>query len=237
MEKREQFTPKQEIDPKKKIAFFEQLAFKYLPEMRLLFRGGKLTKADKWRNVAEHSLVQVAAIEALAESIGLAAEDKEKLCKAAACHDWDKRLEKQPDYFTEEERRLAREFLQTANPDQTLMEATKMEWLPRVVMEKKASLLEKLQFYIDDICQDSEIVSLDERIDEAEARERDLGASLETKTALGGNYRKKERELGHEIETEVFEKLKSQGINIEKPELLPSFLRKIIAEKINKFEI
>lgn len=221
---------------RKRIEFFSGLALKHIPEMRLLFRGGKLTKPSGWRNVVEHSLVQVAVAETLAENIRLPIKDAEALAKVAACHDWEKRLNKRPQDFTEEERRTTEEFLRKTNPNRILMDATKMEWLRRAVVEGKASFLEKLQFCIDDIIKGSEIVSLDERIDEAEAREGNLGAGPELEAELGGRYRVKERELGHEIEREIFDILKKRGIDIGRPELLPNFLRARIEEKIGPSE-
>ena len=46
---------------RKKTVFFDNLAQKHLPQMRLLFRGGKLWEKESWRNVVEHSLVVMAA--------------------------------------------------------------------------------------------------------------------------------------------------------------------------------
>lgn len=216
----------------KKIRYFTALTLKYLPSMRLLIRGAKLGEKSGWRNVMEHSITEVAVADALADSIGLSNEEKEKLCIAAACHDWDKHLEKKPNDFNDDERKKAQDFLSEANPDNQLMAATKMEWLTRAVVDKKASLLEKLQFYIDDICKGSEIVLLDDRIDEAESREGNLGASKEYEIRLGGTYREKERELGHQIEQEVFDILRARGYRIDFPDNLPYFLKAMIESKI-----
>jgi len=56
---------------KGKTRFWENLAFKYLPEMRLLFKGGKLWNKNQqaWRNVVEHDLVEAAVAGVLAEQL------------------------------------------------------------------------------------------------------------------------------------------------------------------------
>jgi hypothetical protein len=209
-----------------RIRYYSTLAIEHLPQMRLVIRGGKLSKSEKWRNVAEHSIVQVAIARTLSEALGLSNEDGRRLEIAAACHDWNKHLEKRPKDFSDEERDPAQEFLKNAAPDSTLVFATEMEWLPRGV-RGEASFLEKLQFYIDDICQGSEIVTVRERIAEVEARDP-LWVPPEIAAQLDKPYREKELELAEEIEREVTGKLLERGTDIGEPSQLPMYLKQLI---------
>src|SRR5687767_8098947 len=72
-------------------SYFRNLAFNHLPEMRLLFQGGKLKSRDGWRNVVEHSLVQAAEVKVVAALLELPSSDSKSLVRATLCHDWDQR--------------------------------------------------------------------------------------------------------------------------------------------------
>ena len=157
-----------------KTEYFQKLAFSHIPEMRLLFRGGKLTSPDGWRNVAEHCLVQVAVAHNLGEILELSQEDKTSLEKVAACHDWDKRLNKKSQEFTPEENVRAQEFLKAVNPDKGLMTATGVEFIQMALVKGDSTFLQRLQFYVDDIVAEGDVVKFDERIDKVEARRQDL---------------------------------------------------------------
>lgn len=85
--------PETQNNYEKKKKNFQQLAISNLPEMRLLFKGGKLWSKDKWRNVVEHSLTQAAAAEVMADVLALPKDEKKELIRVAFCHDWQKRLE------------------------------------------------------------------------------------------------------------------------------------------------
>lgn len=207
-----------------KTEFFSSLAFEYFGEMRLLMRGGKLTEKEKWRNVAEHCLVEVACVKSLGKALGLSDKEVEDMATVAACHDWDKHLEKKPEDFSEEEKAEAQAFLLKANPDKALMSATKLEWIERA-HSGEASFLEKLQFYVDEICDGSNIVSPEERIEMAESREhQEVNAEVQKK--LGGKtYREAEREMAHSVENEIFLALRGRGTDIGQPENLPFFIK------------
>lgn len=221
------------LDKGKKSLFFRKIAFSHLPEMRLLFRGGKLWKKDEWRNVVEHSLVQIVAADVFSDVLGLPEEDRKRLIKVAACHDWDKRLRRAPKDFTEEERAKAQSFLDAVKPDEDLMEATDVDFLVKY-KQGRATFLEKLQCYMDNTTMGSEIVPFDVRVDEVAARREDMDEDEALTKKLGGRHWDVEREVGHKVEREIFELLQAKNIDIGSPEQIPEFIRKKIEEKITE---
>lgn len=78
----EQHSEESERNEREKTAYFFALAMKYLPEMKQLLRGGKLTRREvegkklppdsreNWSNIAEHCLTQAAIIEMLSDKLG-----------------------------------------------------------------------------------------------------------------------------------------------------------------------
>src|SRR3989338_2609896 len=198
-------------DRKKQILYFDDAAQRYMPQMRLLFRGGQLKKKEGWRNVAEHCVMQLAAAEMLAELLHLSEEEKKKLCSVAAVHDWRKRIDvgnRKMNKLECEEREAprsaltlleehAQQFVQSVNPDPDLMSATGPNFLVRALVDKKATFPEKLQFYLDDICGDREIIPgtkvpdimpLRERIAEVASRRPEFNDDADLTAALGGKF-------------------------------------------------
>jgi len=230
MERREFQT--NNADSVKKTEFFHNLALKHLPEMRLLIKGGGLSKKEGWRNVVEHCLVQIAVSETLSRLLGLSEEDSQKLIRVAACHDWAKRLERKPDGFTEEEKGEAMTLLAKLAPNQGLMKATGPEFLEKALIRGESTFLERLQFYIDDITKGSEIVPFDERVNEVEARRQDLNDDLVLTAKLGGRYWDRERELGHQTEQEIFDRLQETGVKIDSPKDIPVFVVQTIESEM-----
>lgn len=212
--------------------YFSKLALEHIPEMRLLIRGGGLKKTEGWRNVVEHSISQLAASEVLSELLDLSENDMEKLIKVALTHDWKKRIEIKPGEFDENDLELAKAFLARVNPDQTLLAATGPSFIKKALVRGDSTLLERLQFYIDDITKGSEIVSFSERIDEVEARRQDLNEDEELTKKLKGKYWNRERELGHTVEREIFGRLKEKGVEIETPEEIPTLINREIRKRI-----
>lgn len=188
----------EESNQKEKSLYFRNLTNRYPREMRLLFRGGKLTgssrskKEEQWRNVAEHCTVQLAAAEVMSDLLQLEPEDKEKLCSVAAVHDWRKRMDvmarkigKMPDGEEKQKKQEelkemeehAQQFFDASQPATVLMEATGPKFMEKVLRDdENISLLEKIQCYLDDICGDrpgdkkSDLLPLKERLQEVSAR-------------------------------------------------------------------
>lgn len=215
-------------------------------ELRLLFRGGKLWNVrsegfygerlegkNKWRNSVEHQVTQLTAARALRDLLGLSDEEGTKLEKTAIVHDWGKRMGIDPCAFTDTERERAKILLSKVNPDPDLMNATGPQFLQRV-LAGKASFLEFVQFYLDDITKGSEIVSFDERIDEVSARRQDLDEDQKMTEALGGRkYWTVEREIGHTVERMIFDRLVERGIKVSSPKEIPSLIRNKMEEQAN----
>lgn len=176
---------------------FKLLARRYEAQMRLTIEGGKLVDRDGWGEVARHCLIQAAAIHAFTPHLGLERYDTERMAAVAICHDWAKRLEKQPNDFSEAEKERAKELLRAAKPNRELMDALEPRFLVRVV-NSEATMVELIQFYIDDIARGEQIVSLDERLADLEARRPDVAP--EVARELGRPYWEAEREIAYRVE-------------------------------------
>ena len=219
--------PEQE---KRKIKYWDDFAKKHIAEMRVLFRGGKLWQRDGLRNVVEHSLPQGAAIEVLSEMLELPDEEKELLIKNSICHDWDKRLEKRADDFTQEDKEKAMEFLKKEMLDSNLQAATKPDFAGQIVEAKKDGkeipITQLLMFYIDDITfggQDKPgtIVPFEERLKD----------TYERYPNLDDKHWDIESKAGHIAEDTIFNLLKEKGVAIEKAEDLPMLVVGAIESK------
>jgi hypothetical protein len=224
-------------DEKRKTKFFNDFALGHMPEMRLLFRGGKLDKLTGWRNVAEHCLVEAVAADTLAESLALMPEERNKLVTVAACHDWAKKLDKRAGDFAPEEAAKANEFLAQAKPEAELMAATNFGFLDQAVVDKRSTFLQRLQFYIDEITSGSLIVDADARVDEAELRDTPEIKKQLAASRLGSNYRLQERRFCHEIEKEIFQRLKETGATIDSPAAIPGYIREKIDERVRNHSL
>ena len=215
----------------KKIKFFRKLALDNLPEMRLLFKGGKLWKKEKWRNVVEHCLVEAAVADGLSEILDLDEHDREELIKASFCHDWDKRMEKRPTDFIEDEKEKALDLLKKVNPDTNLLGATKPEFIEKF-LKGETTFLERLQLYIDNITSGSNIMPFRERLAQAVFRNPE-----NVKKFGATDYWEKNSEITAKIEEEIFMILKSKNINVNLPEEIPNFIRQKLEETIKDFKI
>lgn len=118
---------------------FWHYAKQHLEEMRLLFRGGRLSKKDgDWNNVIDHCLIQGAEVEALARFFIFTKEEQEKLQKTALVHDWQKRLDSEPDQFTEEQINTAGELLNKVLPDPEILASTE-KGFSKTIIDGQAS--------------------------------------------------------------------------------------------------
>lgn len=208
---------------RKKTVFFDNLAQKHLPEMRLLFRGGKLWEKESWRNVVEHSLVVVATALEISDLLELNEQDKEKLIKAAACHDWNKRLQIEPEDFDSEDKEKAQGFLKKTNPDKNLLAATSRGFVERFSIEK-TNFLEKVIHYVDAIVFETEISQFRSRFERSGSKYKDLSAEFWSKNI----------EITSEIEKEIFEVLKSKSVQINSPGEIPDLIRGRIEKRIEE---
>lgn len=206
----------------------------HLDEFRFLFKGGKLSKKDGWRNVIEHQVIQFFGAKTLGELMGLSDIDKKKLQSVALIHDGRKRLDKYPQDFSADEIKNIELFFTKINPDSALMAATGTDFLEKVSYTEVSSL-ELLQFYLDDITKGNEIVPFDERINEVSRRRQDLNDDEVLTARLGGKrYWDVEREIGHAVEKMIFRKLVERGVEINSPENIPSLISSKIKEITNE---
>ena len=135
----------------------------------------------------------------------------------------------------------AQQFVQSVNPDPDLMSATGPNFLVRALVDKKATFPEKLQFYLDDICGDREIIPgtkvpdimpLRERIAEVASRRPEFNDDEALTKTLGGKFWDRELELGQAVEREIWERLGGEQSGIENPKDIPAFLRNELEKRI-----
>src|SRR3989344_6224343 len=182
-----------------------------IPEMRLLFGGGKL-KGD-WGNVTNHQLVQAAAGLIVSEALALPTDQTEVLFRAILVHDWNKRLDIRPGDFGTDDLAKAESLLQTVNPDVSLIESTSPGFHDKII-NGEATLLQKLQYYLDDITRGEEIAPLEDRLAEVAVRRSDLDA----------DFWARELQAGEIVEQELFQVLKEKGIEIDKTADITSWI-------------
>lgn len=209
-----------------KRSFFEALARKYPEEMRLLFQGGRLVSRDKWRNVAEHCLVQTAAAEELSQLLCLPADEAEAMCSTAAIHDWRKRWERTGEAMPAKTDQL----LKDVHAREDLLEATNPDYLARAYIgEITFTPAQELQFYLDVITRENDIVRSEDRLSEVQHSPRSVGLAEKA----NGQYWDKTRELRDQVEQRLFEQLRSTGHDIASPADIPLFIKSRIEEKWN----
>lgn len=211
-----------------KRSFFEDLAKKYIKEMRVLFVGGQLRKKDGWRNVAEHCLMQLAAAEELCALLRLSTEETKAICSTAAIHDWKKRWERTKQNVPDR----AHKLLEDVHPRQDLLNATNPDYLEQVY-EGSAPFTkdQELMLYLDVITKENNLAPSEDRLREVEASPRSKGLAEKAH----GQYWQKTRALRDVIEQKLFETLRQHGCDdLRSPADIPLFLRSRIEAKWQK---
>ena len=200
--------------------------FDFSYEITHLLGGGKLYK--EWRNVYSHQSTQLESSIVLGDLLGLTFAQQEQFSRVALVHDWRKRLDIKPGDFSDEEKNKAEREIAWINPDQSLMTATGIQFIIDIARGVKPTVLQMAQFYVDEICKGSEVVSIDERIDEVSARRQDLNQNEELKKQLNGRpYWDVERLTAHDIEVKLWNMLVENGYKnkIKKPSDIPRYIR------------
>ena len=200
---------------------------RYPAEVRLLLDGGKLVR--RWANVRRHCLIQAMAAEVMADLLGLEEQIKRRLASVAVAHDWKKRLDLCPSDFSKDENDRAIELERKANLDKELMDALTPQFLLRV-RNRKAMFLQLVQFYLDDITQNDQIVPFDDRVAEAEKRIPDPEPAVTGK--LNQRYWDVEREVGHQVERMLFEILKARHVPVASAKKIPELILAEIKQRI-----
>lgn len=244
--RRRQETIKQVFDTKED--YENHLMMKYFPEMGFLLREARLSYYDKkgeklpigdhnrWDRPFNHSFMALKVADNLSDALGLPFEEKERLCKVASLHDWDKRLEKKPSDFSPEERDVLMEKLTSINPNRALLESTKIEFEERIVNGEEASFIERLMHYIDCICDEDAINAVAKRINAARARNQ----YALTYKALDEKVKKRygpDKDIfdativmAEETQSMIWKKLQERGCIIASPDEVPVFIKKLIKE-------
>lgn len=224
----------------KSSAYFTDLAFKHLPEMKLLIGGGKLSKKEGWRNVAQHCILQIAVMDIMCDFLQLPDGDKKKLMTVAGSHDWKKQIEiKGLDVSHDKEwSERIENYLLAVNPDQEIMSSTGPDFIPKG-LNGEASRLQKLAFYVDDIVSENMVVPILDRLYENKLKKRvkALDSDQNLTNRLGGvRYSDAEIKLGTTVEKEFVEEIeKKNDLEIDSPESLPTVILAELNRRINSF--
>jgi len=246
-----------------KTRYFSKVALRNLSSSRMLWAGETLGKnreeSDIWRNVSEHCLVQTAACGILAQELGSPESSRRNLELAAMAHDWDKKYQStglrrinqqitsgeiteeeggklKYDFFEESEKHSVNGMRARHIPEDIIRIAAAdgHPALPRV-MQADCSIEEKVLHYGGSITDESNIVLLDQRIDNLERNERykmmnEYGRHVDWTN--GRTLYEVQRYVGHQIEQELVQRL-VQGGNLseswkarlqESPKDLPLFI-------------
>jgi len=223
----EEFKPHSEKESREsreaRIHFFDAWAQKQMGAMRVVLRGGKLTKKDGWRNVVEHSLITSLAAGALAELLDLPKEQHDALCAGLAVHDWDKRIDKKKLEMTDERRQKVDAWVQKLPAGATdAWQATKMTAFQIHDIAKQPELsFAEIARYADTICDESSIISPKQRVDNARPRYKHLTEE----------YFQAEIDAAGLTEKKIASYLASKGMEII-PEKIPELVRDMIEKKI-----
>jgi len=199
----------------------------YPKEYKLVVEGGKLV--GDWSNVARHCFLQAVIAEALSNLLGLTVISRRRLAKTAACHDWDKRLEKNPLDFSLAEMKSARIMERKARINRQLLAACTPPFIP-YVLEGRASFLQLVQFYIDDIVLNDEIVPTIVRIEKTQQLNpepsKKASAALEK---FDKKYWETESEICQRVEAMLLSIIRARYIPVNKLDDLLKFLHDYIS--------
>lgn len=253
-----------------KTGYFARLAARNLSSAKQLRTGGVLGKGpDIWRNVSEHTLVQTAACDILAEELGLAQDSRKNLGLAAMAHDWDKKFQTiglkkingqvesgevseeeggklKFDFFEESEEHSVEGMRKNGIPEQIIKIASAdgHPALPRMT-DPSVTIEEKVLHYVGSIVDENDIGPLDVRIDKLESNARYSMMNDYGRQVLwtgGRTLYEVQREVGHQIESEIVDLLLASGRLDNKwrdalqkdPKMLPAFIKAKIEEEYTK---
>ncbi len=135
--------------------------------------GSTAWRGKEWRNVAEHCVAVARGLDALGGLLGMSDEEREHMVKTGLIHDWNKRLTKNPEAFTDEERATAeayaKQILAEHDPRGHFIDATEPRGLPRLEGDD-ATVAEHCVHYIDLSCLPEGIVGPEKRLHDLRTR-------------------------------------------------------------------
>lgn len=235
----------------RKTKFFSKFAASHLSAFRPhRSQGETLGKGPEvWRNVSEHCLVAGVFADVLAEELGLSADQRDRVVKAAILHDWFKKHEAIAQRAEKESGELSLHTLNRIKEADTM--ALKVMGVSQDLVdlmganvpetvEGPQSVSGKIIWYVDAMLSNTDAVSIRQRFDDLErgwdgAKEDSLRA--ERNKAFSDLYRERyggrslydvQRELGDKIGAEFAQIMGYQG----ELDQLPLFLKGKVIERI-----
>lgn len=218
---------------KKKTKYFSSFASGHFSDMKILREGGILGKENEdWRNISEHCLVEAVGADILAEVL---LANRDKTVQAALLHDWFKRKEIEAmksmgggegykQTISEDERILKEhgvdeDVIKIAHSN--IPQSADPEYLSNRTIEQK------IMHFIDAVTSGTEFVSIKERFDALEKKQRNIDFSNSFMQKFNKSLYDLQRELT-ELEQEEFE----QKLGLERGSLI-SFIKAKIEERIS----
>ncbi len=232
--------------------YFSNLALHYLSLIKLHRESGHLPSFKNlspeqkaaiiksggqkdWTNVVRHCLAEAGAADAFAHLLGLSEADKDTLIRAAILHDFNKKVEVEAlrasrgNQMTvvEKTKQMSREVLLKHGVKPEIVEIINEVGDLDIVHKDNVNLLQKILFYIDNITEGSNLVSV-----------KDKHAGLVKrypKIFTEGDYDKHNKWVKS---TEEVQKELAEKIGLANPDELPNFILKkvkqLAAEKSEK---
>lgn len=217
-------------------------------DMDLLIRDAKLGGKPRkgWNNVVKHQVAQAATFRVLARALSIPSDQAERQERFAFLHDARKHLDIAPQDFSDDERRsldakLGAIFAEI-DPSGALRTATSEEFFyeiferaPGESLDEKLSNVpqeEILQYYLDGVFLESDIVSPMLRIAKTEARRQDLNDDPERTKRLGMKYWDAERAIAEKVQQMIWEWLSERGARVRLPQDVPEFLQSGLAAEM-----
>ncbi len=168
--------------------YFTDLALRYLSLIKLHRESGHLPSLKNlspeqieanvessgqkdWSSVIRHCLAEAGAVDAMARMLNFSKEDKENLIKAAILHDFDKRVEieamrankENPVAAVEKVKLIGREILKNNGVKPEIIEIIGGIADLDIIHKDNVSLSQKILFYVDNITEGTNLVSVKDR--------------------------------------------------------------------------
>lgn len=162
-----------------------EFVLRRLDTFRALFHGKLMERTPgvrgpegrEWHNVVEHCVTVARSLEALGTLLGMTDEEREDIVQVGLLHDWDKRIRKNKDAFTDAELAeadaYAKKILREHDPDGHILNATEPDGLPRLETGD-ATLAEHCVHFIDLSCTKEGLVTPEKRFEDLLARHKGI---------------------------------------------------------------
>lgn len=230
---------------KKRAKHFSGLALRNLGLMKLHKEFGLLPKKEGWGNISEHCVVEAAAAEVVADSLGLSEDLKRKLVQAALLHDYYKRREVEKaraaknsatsfDEAADESKRILlergidKDVVTIADSAGHTSLSAMQDLLQRSDELNDVEKLQMVFHYLDDITLNTDIVPLDLRIDMLENNPKYVKLNESGREIFNGRKMfDVQREVGQRIESWL-----AKNSGVEDAKKTPLVIKEEIEERI-----